>query len=82
MNFSSRYNIFSWSQKEGGVSIREGANIRGNAVYGKTHKLLYVTGILYELLYEYVNLHTLIPIYLEYLNAEKSVRESQILSQV
>ena len=32
MNFSSRHNIFSWSQKEGGT--REGANIRGNTVYG------------------------------------------------
>ena len=27
-----RSNIFSWSQKEGGAYIREGANIRGNTV--------------------------------------------------
>ena len=32
MNFNSRQNIFSWSQKERGAYIREGANIRGNTV--------------------------------------------------
>ena len=34
MNFSSRHNICSWSQEEGGVYIKEGAYIRGNVVPG------------------------------------------------
>ena len=33
MNFSSRHNIYSWSQNEGRAYITEGANIRGNTVF-------------------------------------------------
>ena len=33
VNFISRHNIFSRSQKDGGADIREGANISGNRVF-------------------------------------------------